>query len=187
MSIPTLAVVLLCASASASASGPPQVEEWIIQERIDVRPDGQASISSHPLGFASISDDGRWVIFESRKDDLVADDTNGFNDVFVRDRVTQTTRRLSLLANGSQAAYGGGQPHASRDGRFVSFHSAAGLVAEDTNSKTDVYLLDRDADGNGVFDEIGATTLRRISVDAAGNKISIQARFASLSFERLSA
>lgn len=164
MSIMKIAVVLLCVSA------PLQAQEWIMEDRVDVRPDGTASTAPYGLGEASISDDGRWVIFESAKSDLVAGDTNGATDVFIRDRTTQTTRRISVLADGSQASVGGGQPHASRDGRFVSFYSGAALVADDTNGKADIYLLDRDTNGNGIFDEPGFTTLRRVSVDPSGGQ-----------------
>lgn len=172
MSTLKIAFALLCVSA------PLQAQAWIIEDRIDVRPDGSASTATPGLGEASISDDGRWVIFESQKSDLVAGDTNGTSDVFIRDRTTQTTRRISVLGDGSQAALGGGQPDASRDGRFVSFYSSAALVPEDTNSRTDIYLLDRDANGNGVFDEPGFTSLQRVSVNPAGGQVSENIKFA---------
>lgn len=162
MSILKIAVVLLCVSA------PLHAQEWIIEDRVDVQPDGTASTAPYGLGQASISDDGRWVIFESAKSDLVAGDTNGATDVFIRDRTTHTTRRISVLADGSQVSVGAGQPNASRDGRFVSFYSGAALLAEDTNGVADIYLLDRDSNGNGIFDEPGFTTLRRISVGPNG-------------------
>lgn len=172
MSTLKIAFAILCVSA------PLQAQEWLIEDRVDVRPDGTASTATQGLGEASISDDGRWVIFESQKSDLVAGDTNGSSDVFVRDRSSQTTRRISVLADGGQVALGGGQPDASRDGRFVSFYTSAALVPEDTNSRTDIYLLDRDANGNGVFDEPGFTSLRRVSVDAAGGQANENINFA---------
>ena len=157
------------AVASILAVGPLAAQEWQRLERIDVRPDGEPSADAGPDSPISISDDGRWVVFASNQTDLVPDDSNGTTDVFVRDRKTHTTRRLSLRPDGSQATGSSYFPHASSDGRFVSFVSGdAQLVAGDNNYKADVFLLDRDADGNGVFDEPGGTSLARISVDNAG-------------------
>lgn len=168
MSILKVAIILCCASA------PLHAQEWIKQERIDVRPDGQPSTatSKSVLG-ASISDDGRWVIFDTVMDDLVAGDTNTDYDVFARDRSTQTTLRLSMRPDGTEIPWGDAMySAASGDGRFITFNSEYNqLVAGDTNSKSDVFLLDRDADGNGVFDETGTTTLRRVSTTATGGQL----------------
>ena len=43
----------------------------------------------------SVSSDGRYVAFSSNASNLVANDTNGKPDVFVRDLVTGTTRLVS--------------------------------------------------------------------------------------------
>ena len=113
MSILRVAIILCCASA------PLHAQEWIKQERIDVRPDGQPSTatSKSVLG-ASISDDGRWVIFDTVMDDLVAGDTNTDYDVFARDRSTQTTLRLSLRPDQTEIPWGDAMySAASGDGR----------------------------------------------------------------------
>ncbi|HET9031990.1 MAG TPA: hypothetical protein VFN25_03695 [Dokdonella sp.] len=154
------------------AAAPLAAQEWQQLERIDVRPDGQPSADEGSNTTMSISDDGRWVIFSSDQSDLVPDDSNSTTDVFVRDRKTNATRRLSLRPDGSQATGSSYMPHASRDGRFVSFVSGdRELVADDNNFRADVFLLDRDADANGVFDEAGGTSLTRISVDNAGTEL----------------
>jgi Tol biopolymer transport system component len=89
----------------------------------------------------ALSADGRYVAFSSAATDLVPGDTNGTTDVFVRDRVTSTTERVS--ADGHGAGSGGGGPTISADGRYVAFHSSAGLVPGDTNGTDDVFVHDR--------------------------------------------
>jgi len=106
----------------------------------------------------SISADGRYVAFWSMASNLVAGDTNGTWDVFVRDRTAGTTERVSLDSSGAQAngpSYG---PAISADGRWVAFQSfASNLVPGDANGLYDVFVRDRLA---------GAT--ERVSVDSAG-------------------
>ena len=95
--------------------------------------------------WAAISADGRFVAFHSYAADLVAGDTNHDADVFVRDRTTGTTTRVSVTSTGRQANTGSGSPlDISADGRFVAFDSeATNLVARDTNGARDVFVRDR--------------------------------------------
>src|SRR5205807_9227046 len=75
---------------------------------------------------------------------LISGDTNGATDVFVRDRQTGTTERVSVASGGRQGNGFSLGPVLSADGRFVAFHSAAtNLVAGDTNGATDVFVHDR--------------------------------------------
>lgn len=88
----------------------------------------------------SISADGRTVAFPSSATNLVPDDRNAVQDVFVRDRATATTRRVSLgldgEANGRSLA-----PFVSGDGSIVAFSSeASNLVFGDTNGTLDVFV-----------------------------------------------
>src|SRR5438876_957024 len=69
-----------------------------ITERVSVASDG--TLGNHDSSFASISGDGRFVAFSSLASNLVAGDSNGVQDVFVRDRVTGTTERVSVGLNG---------------------------------------------------------------------------------------
>ncbi|HEX7899501.1 MAG TPA: fibronectin type III domain-containing protein [Planctomycetota bacterium] len=105
-----------------------------------------------------ISADGRFVAFSSTANNLVAGDTNGFEDVFVHDRVTGMTTRASVATDGTQGnlfSFPGGF---SPDGRYLTFSSAASnLVAGDSNAATDAFLRDRQA---------GTTT--RLSVTSGG-------------------
>ena len=109
---------------------------------------------------ASLSGDGRFAAFESEATNLVAGDTNVVNDVFVHDRQTGETTRVSVATGGAQADGGSFLPAISIDGRFVAFHSAAtNLVAGDTNGISDVFVHDR---------QTGETT--RVSVATGGGQ-----------------
>lgn len=92
----------------------------------------------------AISADGRIVAFESDAPDLVAGDTNGCMDIFLRDRETGTTARVSVSTEGEQANGESFQPALSPDGRFVAFMShATNLVSGDTNDASDIFVHDR--------------------------------------------
>src|SRR5688572_30357919 len=79
---------------------------------------------------ASISADGRFVAFNSAASNLVAGDTNAFADVFVRDRRSGTTQRVSVDSTGAQANFSCEFPAISAGGRFVAFESfASNLVS----------------------------------------------------------
>ena len=105
----------------------------------------------------AISDDGRFVAFESDATNLVPGDTNGVRDVFVFDRQTASIERVSVgdsgEGNGSSR-----EPSLSADGRFVAFDSAAtNLISGDTNGNIDVFVYDRAAD-----------SLSRVSTNSGG-------------------
>ncbi|MGI5522832.1 S8 family serine peptidase [Micromonospora sp. CA-259024] len=92
---------------------------------------------------SSISADGRYVAFISYASNLVADDTNGTVDVFVHDRLTGATQRVSVTAKGEQGNSRSLNPSISGDGRYVAFGTDAPLVPEDTNGGTDIFVRDR--------------------------------------------
>jgi Tol biopolymer transport system component len=108
--------------------------------------------------FPSISEDGRYVAFQSAASNLVSDDTNGVDDVFVHDMQTSQTFRVSLDSNGVEGNGASGHPAISPDGRIVTFDSvASNLVSDDTNGVSDAFLRD-----------IGAQMTRRVSVSTSG-------------------
>ncbi len=114
-------------------------------ELISVTADGNFPqyelIRNGPL---SISANGRYVLFDSGADDLVANDLNGnYGDVFLRDRQTGTTTIVSLTDSGIQLADSGFVSCGnSADMRFVCFSSNFPLVADDTNGTEDTYVRD---------------------------------------------
>ena len=93
---------------------------------------------------SALSDDGAFVPFYSYASDLVAGDTNGETDIFLRDRNGQFTTKVSQAPGGGQADDGSVAPVITPDGRFVAFHShATNLVPGDTNGREDVFFFDR--------------------------------------------
>lgn len=111
--------------------------------RVSVASDGtQANGSS--LGQPSISDDGRYVAFYSVADNIVSGDTNGYADVFVHDRQTNESTRVSVASDGTQGNGDPSDPSISADGRFVAFNSAANnLLIGDNNGTRDIFVHDR--------------------------------------------
>jgi Tol biopolymer transport system component len=109
--------------------------------RVSVGPQRkQANGSSYAT---DLSADGRFVAFQSDATNLTRGDTNGVPDVFVHDRQTGLTRRVSLGPNGKQANNGSGGASLSANGRFVLFVSdATNLVHGDTNNLTDAFVHD---------------------------------------------
>jgi hypothetical protein len=103
-----------------------------------------ASVQGNSYSFsASISSDGRFVAFESAADNLVAGDTNGIGDIFVHDRQTVQTIRVSVSSTGVQGNSYSFSPSISSDGRFVAFQSYAdNLVVGDTNGIGDIFVYD---------------------------------------------
>ena len=131
----------------------------------------------------ALSADGRYVAFYSGATNLVSGDTNNVEDVFVRDRQAETTTRVSLASGGTQAnGASDGWLAISSNGRFVAFTSdATNLVAGDTNGAADVFLRDRDTDGDGTFDETGAVSTTRVSVDSSGTQSNGESYYAAIS------
>jgi Tol biopolymer transport system component len=109
---------------------------------------------------SAISADGRYVAFSSDASNLVAGDTNGTEDVFVRDRELGTTERMSVSSTGQQGNDESFEPAISANGRYVAFTSgASNLVAGDTNGNWDVFVRDRKLD-----------TTKRVSVSSSGRE-----------------
>ena len=106
----------------------------------------------------TISVGGRYVVFTSEAPNLVTDDTNQQPDVFLHDRASGTTTRVSVPSDGAQASGLSGSAEISGDGATIVFDSDAGdLVDGDTNGLPDIYSHDR---------RTGETT--RVSVTAQG-------------------
>lgn len=122
---------------------------------------GPGSVQANgPSNQPAISANGRFVAFSSFATNLVAGDTNNQPDVFVRDMVAGTTRRVSLRNNGGQANGDNAAPAISADGRYIAFiSSASNLVAGDTNGTSDTFVRDT-----------VANTTTRVSVATGGGQ-----------------
>jgi Tol biopolymer transport system component len=96
------------------------------------------------IGRVALSGYGRYVLFGSTASTLVSDDTNGQADVFLRDRVTGVTQRISVGIGGVEANGPSWPGSISADGRYVTFESSANnLVAGDDNADYEVFVRDR--------------------------------------------
>ncbi|MBI4733602.1 MAG: S-layer homology domain-containing protein, partial [Rubrobacteridae bacterium] len=119
----------------------------------------------------SLSEDGRYVAFDSTAGNLVADDTNTATDVFIRDTQSETTTRVSVASNGAQGNDFSNYSSISADGRYVVFLSQAdNLVAADTNASCDTFIHDT---------QDGSTT--RVSVASDGTEGDSQSGYPSIS------
>jgi WD40 repeat protein len=128
--------------------------------RVSVASDGTQS--DRGCDRPSISADGRFVTFESEATTLVPGAGNGWLQVFVHDRATAATALVSVDAAGHAADRDSLRSTISGDGRWVVFESAAtNWGPHDFQSA--VWVHDRDADSDGVFDEPGAIANVRIA------------------------
>jgi hypothetical protein len=91
-----------------------------------------------------LSDNGRYLAFQSMATNIAANDFNGGTDVFLRDLQTGTTTLVSVDASGTGPSAGwSSKPSMSANGRFVAFHSGGQLVAGiDTYGRTQSYVRD---------------------------------------------
>jgi Tol biopolymer transport system component len=106
----------------------------------------------------SMSSDGRYIVFYSSASDLVAGDSNGVEDIFVRDLQAGTMQRVSVDSSGTQSNGMSLDPNISTDGRFVTFSSVAtNLISGDTNAVQDVFVRD-----------LAHNTTERVSVSSTG-------------------
>jgi Tol biopolymer transport system component len=114
-------------------------------------------------GFPALAANGSYLAFASAADDVVAGDTNGVSDVFVRDRTGTpafTARRVSVASDGTEANGPSRRPSISDDGRRVAFVSeATNLVAGDTNGTADAFVHD-----------LATGTTTRVSVATGGTQ-----------------
>ncbi|MGB8861757.1 MAG: hypothetical protein WCC60_21055, partial [Ilumatobacteraceae bacterium] len=129
--------------------------------RVNVATGGAQVVGDHSTA-PSVSNDGRYITFQTGAANLVPGDANGTNDIFLHDLVTGTTTRINLAPNGTEAVGGGSYSSAiSADGRYITYESGAtNLVTADTNNSVDVFLIDRST---------GITS--RVSVTSGGGQV----------------
>lgn len=143
-------------------------------ERISLALDG-VSAPNAQSGIADLSADGRMVAFASHASDLAVGDTaDSFEDVFVRDRQTGITLKLTPNADSFSHSVA-----ISADGRHVAFKSrATNLVAGDGNGRDDVFVHSLD-DG---ITRLVSVAADGGSADAASNSPAISANGRYIAF-----
>jgi len=124
---------------------------------------------------ATISHDGRYVVFASYASNLVSGDTNGAYDIFIHDLNTGTTTRASTTSSGGQISGGSDWPDISADGRFVLFQNSASNIDSSisgTPAAMQVYVKDMSTGSTHLLSKSttgtyanGNTSLARISCD----------------------
>jgi Tol biopolymer transport system component len=128
----------------------PPVELVSVSSNEEIANDQSTVAGLNSASNRTLSANGRYVLFGSLASNLVTDDTNGLDDLFVRDRMNGTTERVNLSSAGEQISVRGSfSPHVhegsiSADGRFVAFTSDHGpLVPDSTSITRNVFLRDR--------------------------------------------
>ena len=115
-----------------------------VTERVSVSSAGLEADGATGFGYPSA--DGSYIYFHGTASNLDPVDTNGLQDVFVRDRNVHTTRLVSATTDTTNPSANGisGSPYCSRDGSIVVFQSqASNLVSGDTNNAQDVFVRRR--------------------------------------------
>lgn len=171
-----------CVAFQSAATGlVPAGSNGLIQIFVRDRQTGtttQVSVNSggqeadFPSSAPSISSDGWHVAFESWATNLAGIGDGIFPDIFVHNRQTGNTIRVSVDSAGAEGGGPSSHPSLSGDGRYVAFDSDADLVSTDSGDYYDIFVHDRDADENGTYDEpapAGISTIR-VSVDAGGDE-----------------
>lgn len=155
------AVALASGGAAAKATAQRSVEVLPpVVQRLSEAADG--TLGDGWSGAPSVSADGRYVAFLSSAANLVPGDTNGYADVFVRDRYTNAIERVSVGDGEQQSDQPSEWPTISADGRYVAFNTSAHLSTDPFSSATNVFVRDRQA----------GTTVK-VSQPKAGDLIAI--------------
>jgi len=136
------------ASVIHAQSGPPPLTPFHgLIDHVSQTMAGSVPGGNSDSGVHAISGDGRYVVFSSGAWDLVPNDYNGMDDIFLRDRSTGATTRVNVADVTGAGADGISQFAAiSTNGRHIAFASGASkLVPDDTNNHWDVFVRDLDA------------------------------------------
>lgn len=133
--------------------------------QINVHSNGTPANQEDNNGRIAINSNGNFIAFDSIATNLVGNDTNGRRDIFLRDRTTNKTTRISLGLNGAQANGHSSHPAISATGRYIAFRSEANnLVEGDTNNFADIFVYDREED-----------TITRVNVSREGEQANSNA------------
>jgi len=136
--------------------------------------------------YPAVSADGRFIAFSSVGTNLVAGDTNGVEDVFLHDRITGFTTRVSVTTSGAQADGYSTNPAISGDGQFVVFSSSAtNLHVLGNGGFTQVYVRDTGASRTtlcsvAAFLVPGNSNSQNPAISADGSRIVFQSSASNL-------
>jgi hypothetical protein len=177
-SLSYLALVGIVASFGAGAVGSAPASAATLSNATRLVLDTTGGDPNGGIGEAGVGDAGgvsttltasgtRWTVFESLSSDIVTGDTNDAVDVFVTNGTTVT--RLSVSADGAEGGFGlnSYDPEICSTGRKVAYVTENEFDSADANGAPDVYVIDRDADEDGIFDEFSsanAVTVTSVSV-----------------------
>ncbi|MFW2373245.1 MAG: TolB family protein [Gammaproteobacteria bacterium] len=147
-SISCILYILLSSSTSLAKKTPPLAEPVPLPapvgstQLVSKSSDGiEGNSNSHNQG---MTPDGRFLVFSSLASNLVPNDTNNKTDIFVHDRLTEITERISVVSDGTQADNSSHGADISDDGRYVTFYSTANnLVPGEQVHFSQIYLHDR--------------------------------------------
>jgi len=132
------------------------------QQTTRISVDGLGNEGNSDSENPSISADGNYIAFTSDAINLVTGDTNARSDIFVHNRETGSTTRVSIDSSENQADDDSENPSISANGNYVVFASdASNLVENDTNNSKDIFLRNLTT---------GETT--RVSLDSDGNEVN---------------
>ena len=122
--------------------------------------------------YPDVDEDGEFVVFSSEATNLVPNDTNGFRDIFVHDRITGNTVRVSKDSIGNEANWFSDIIiEISGNGRYIAFASnATNLVQNDTNGFRDIFVHDQ---------QTGTT--ERVSIASDGSQANLFSERPSIS------
>lgn len=136
------------------------IHELAIKKTTRVSVDSSGVQGNFKSYWASISEDGYYIAFQSEANNLVPGDNFGAMDIFVHERLTGLTERVSVSSSGAEAKGSSAAPCLSKYGRYVSFNSSAwNLVPNDNNFKSDIFVHDRQT-----------KETRRVSVSSSGSE-----------------
>ena len=177
-SLSYLALIGIVASFGAGAVGSAPASAATLSNATRLVLDTNGGDPNGGVGEAGVGDAGgvsttltssgtRWTVFESLSSDIVTGDTNGAVDVFVSNGTAVT--RLSVSANGAEGGSGlnSYDPEICSTGRKVAYVTENEFDIADANGAPDVYVIDRDADDDGIFDEFAsanAVTVTSVSI-----------------------
>jgi Tol biopolymer transport system component len=179
-----VAVLVLAAGLASPALGKPHKAKTTTK-RVSVRSNGTEVNADNDFG--AVSGNGRFATFESVGKFTAGDD--GFDDdVFIHDRTTGKTRRVSVKSNGKEVPGGSADDSSiSTDGRYVAFLADGALVPSDANGKVDVYVKDTKtgkvkrasvkSNGSELADDSGAPAIsgngRYVAFDSEGPFVDV--------------